>query len=523
MNVLEKMIAFISPKWAESRARSRLLARHYEAASFGRRTMDRSRRGTDANNAAGGATLAILRAQGRDLVRNNPWAKRGLRRIVGNTVGYGMRPKATGRGAARVMQLWKRWAETTECDAAGRLTFYGIQAQAMRTIAESGEVLIRRRWRRPIDGLSVPMQLQVLEPDYIDTGKDGIKGVAGGDIIMGVEFDAIGKRVAYWLFDTHPGGRSTSINPSSRRIPADDILHVFEQERPGQIRGPSWFAPVDLRLSDFDEYEGATLSKQKVAACMAAFVTDLDGSGSALGQPGVDSASGQPIDMIEPGMIIPLPIGKQVTFSNPPTSSDHQSFSATALRGVAAGLGTTYEDLTGDYSQVNYSSARMSRLAHQTDIDAWRWNMLIPQLCAPAWNWMLDAMLLAGENVEKAPAEWSPAPMPILDPGKEADAYQAMVRSGFMTWAQAVRELGYDPRDQLREIVEFNKAFDKAEVVLDCDPRLTNNSGQKQMAAAAPADDAADDGSVDVNVDDETTDEPVDGEAGDQPASGTEH
>lgn len=467
------------------------MVRHYEAAAIGRRTSGWPRRGTDANSAAGGATLSILRAQARDLVRNNPWARMGLRRIVGNTVGWGIRPKATGANAARIMELWRRWGETTECDAAGRLTFYGLQRLAMRTIVESGEVLIRRRWRRPDDGLSIPMQLQILEPDFIDTGRHGLTGALGGPIIQGIEFDQLGRRVAYWLFDQHPGAVGMLISPISRRIPAEGILHVYDQERPGQVRGASWFASIDVRLHDFDQFEDATLMKQKISACLAAFVTDLDGSGAALGQPGVDMATNQPTDTFEPGMIVPLPVGKQVTVANPPTATDHTSFSATSLRGIAAGLGVTYEDLTGDYSQVNYSSARMSRLAHQGDVHDWRWNMLIPQFCAPAWDWMIQAMIVAGENVEDTPPEWSPAPMPILDPDKELTAYQKAVRNGFMTWPQVIRELGEDPQAQLDEIEETNTAFDDREIVLDIDPRRMSASGQQQATSAAATTDTA--------------------------------
>lgn len=488
MSFLDKAIMWVSPQWGASRAKARMMLRHYESASFGRRTDGRSRSTTDANSAASGATLSILRAQARDLVRNNPWARRGINRIVGDTVGWGIRPRASGPSAERVMEAWKRWGETTECDADGQLDFYGLQDLVMRTIVESGEVLIRRRWRRISDGLAVPLQLQVIEPDLIDTTKDGIKGEAGGEIVQGVEFDAIGRRVAYWLFDSHPGGRGLSFSPASKRVSADGVLHVYKKERAGQVRGPSWFASVDVRLHDFDEFEDATLLKQKIAACMAAFVTDLDGAGGALGQPGTDSASGQPTDTFEPGMIIPLPAGKQVTVANPPQASDHQSFSATALRGVAAGLGTTYEDMTGDYSQVNYSSARMARLAHTVDVEGWRWKMLVPMFCAPVWRWMLDALELAGANVGQVPAEWSPPPAQLLDPDKEGLAYQRMVRNGAMTWPQMVRELGLDPAAQLAEIDAFNKAIDKLGIILDGDPRRMSGSGQLQSppGSAAP-------------------------------------
>jgi lambda family phage portal protein len=463
------------------------MARHFESASTGRRTGGWSRRGTDANAAAAGATLAYLRAQARDLVRNNPWARRGLKRLVTNTIGWGIRPKATGRNSEHVMDLWRRWGETTQCDAAGRLTFYGLQALIMRTVAESGEVLVRRRRRRPEDGLAVPLQYQLLEPDFIDSGKDGVIGPAGGPIIQGIEFDLIGRRAAYWLFDQHPGGTGTLISPLSKRVPAEGILHVFDQERPGQVRGPSWFASVDLRLHDLDEFEDATLMKQKIAACMAAFVTDLDGTGTALGEEGTDSTTGQLTDTFEPGMILNLPQGKQVTVANPPVATDHQSFTTAALRGVAAGLGPTYEDMTGDYSQVNFSSARMGRIAHMGDVHHWRENMIIPQFCQPAWAWMIEALLIAGVEVEDAPATWTPPATPMIDPDKEGLALQRMVRSGAMTPDQMIREQGYDPDQHWREYAASVKRLDSLGIVLDSDPRKTTGSGQAQAAEAKPA------------------------------------
>lgn len=480
---LDRTILALAPKWGASRARARLIARHFEAASMGRRTSGWSRRNADANAAAAGAALANIRGQARDLVRNNAWARRGLDRIETATVGWGIRPKAIGRNAELVAASWRQWAETTQCDAAGRLTFYGLQALIMRTVVESGEVLVRRRRRRPEDGLAVPLQLQILEPDHLDTSLDGIKSPAGGDIIQGVEFDAIGRRVAYWIFDQHPGGR-TFTSPQSRRVAASEILHVFRQERAGQVRGVSWFAPISVRLHDFDEFEDATLMKQKIAACLAAFVTDMDGTNAPLG--GGGGTSSEPHDAFEPGMILNLPPGKAVTVANPPASTDHAAFSATALRGVAAGIGVTYEDLTGDYSQVNYSSARMARLAFNADVHHWRWNMLMPQFCAPAWGWMIEALALAGIETN-AVAKWTPPPAQMLDPDKEGSAAMRAIRSGQLTLDEMVREQGYDPDEHWEEYAAGLQRLDKLGIILDSDPRKTTSGGQLQ---AAP-DDAA--------------------------------
>jgi hypothetical protein len=121
------------------------------------------------------------------------------------------------------------------------------------------------------DGLPVPFQLQVLEPDHLDNGKT--EDMAdGGYILQGIEFDALGRRRAYWLFPVHPGetrGRSLA----SRPVPARQVLHLFERLRPGQVRGVPWFAPVILKLRDLDDYDDAELMRKKIEACFAAFVT----------------------------------------------------------------------------------------------------------------------------------------------------------------------------------------------------------------------------------------------------------
>jgi lambda family phage portal protein len=473
-----------------------MLARHYEAASPGRRTANWNRARADANVASGPA-LADLRAHARDLVRNNSWARNGKRTIRDNTVGWGIQPKAVDAGAQgpAIGSLWKRWAESTDCDADGRLTFYGLQKLIMSEVAEAGEVLVRRRMRQKRDGLPIPMQLQVLEADFIDTMRNGIQGQEGGPIIHGVEFDAIGRRVAYWLFDKHPGSNLVGTSAISKRVTASDIAHIYEVERAGQVRGISWYSPAIVSLKDFDEFEDSTLLRQKIAACFAGFVTDYDGeAGGLIGQATTDPQAqpgDAPIETLEPGMIMKLPPGKQITFAVPPGAPD-DGFSERTLRRIAAGLGVTYEDLTGDYSQVNFSSARMARLKHWSHVAGWRWDMLIPQFCDPAWRWAMDAATIAGSIQMPdgvAPlAQWTPPPMPMIEPDKEGLALQRMVRSGAMTPSEMVREQGYDPETHWQEFKDDLDKLDELGIVLDCDPRKVSQTGQTQKATGGAGD-----------------------------------
>ncbi|HMJ83219.1 MAG TPA: phage portal protein, partial [Vicinamibacterales bacterium] len=345
---LDRAVGFLAPSRGLRRIRARvateLIVRHYEAAATGRRTSGWKRTAGDANVVVG-ASLASLRENARDLVRNNAHATRAIGTITNQVVGWGIIAKASPKNT-KAEDAWKAWANTTACDAEGRHDFAGLQKIALRSVVESGEVLIRRRWRRPEDGLPLPLQLQLLEPDYIDTARTGIKLPGGGRIVHGIEFDAIGRRVAYWLFPEHPGAALSmftagSLGGASTRVPADNILHIYHQERIGQVRAASWFAPVILKLKDVDEYSDATLMKQKIAACLAVITSDVDGSAAPLGTN--DDTDSPGIDSLEPGIILNLPPGRSVEVVQPPTVREYGDYNSVSLREIAAGIGITYE------------------------------------------------------------------------------------------------------------------------------------------------------------------------------------
>lgn len=219
---------------------------------------------TDANSAI--TYPQLIRNRARDLARNNHWANKGLTVIVNNTIGYGIRATWTAKNARATKQaraLWKQWAETTQCDSQGLTNFYGIQQAVMRGVAESGECLIRLRPRYVSDGLAVPFQLQVLEPDYLYEYNDGV--LANGNYIQrGIEYNPLGKRVAYYLYTSHPGAVGRFLGAVSTvysRVPENEVIHCFRStDRPGMERGVTWLAPVMIRARDLDIYEDAYLS-----------------------------------------------------------------------------------------------------------------------------------------------------------------------------------------------------------------------------------------------------------------------
>ncbi len=485
LNLLDKWINYFYPEKALNRTRARyvherfLKQRKYDAASKSRRTEGWYSPTTSANTEIAQA-ISIIRERSRDLVRNNAYAERAVRSLASNLVGAGIVPQARSTRKTLVRKLaveWALWGETLACDLDGHHNFYGLQTLVVRTLVESGECLIRKCRRKSNDGLPLPLQLQILEPDFLDTSHDTLTfPLNNGHFIMqGVEFNAQGQRVAYWLFNEHPGGGVTGgyFNPQSQRVNADDIIHVYRVDRPGQIRGVPWGAPIIIKTKDLDDYDQAELVRHKIAACFAGFVRDTES---------VDAASENTIisDKFEPGILEILPPGKDITFSSPPQVQGYADYVNANLRAVAVGFGIPYEVLTGDYSQVNFSSSRMGWLEFQRNIEQWQWQLLIPRVCDRVWQWFNEAAIITGKIPEAVPASWTAPRREMIDPSKEVAAIREQVRAGFMTLSEAIRMFGFDPQEHFAQLAQDAQILDELGLVLDSDPRRTSQSGGAQ-------------------------------------------
>lgn len=497
----DRVIGWFSPRSLLQRKRARLwnahLARKYEGADAGRRT-----KGWNTNNLSANAEIAIaqrrIRDRARDLVRNNPYAARGVQAITNNVVGRGILTniKLDTRAEVstkekRINRIWKLWTQTPAVDYDEVSDFPSIQRLCMRAVVESGEVFVRRRpaSRRKMvapDGrkIDIPMtQLQILESDFLATDKNFSRLSNGNRLVQGIELDAnTGKRVAYHFYKEHPGGNT--LVPASRftttRIPASEILHLYRIDRPGQLRGMSWLADIMLRLRDFDLYEDAQLKRQQCAAMFTAFVHDLEG----LDEIEEEAEETELGEKMEPGLIEMLPPGKDIKLSDPPGADNYKEYTSVVLRSIAAGLGISYEVMTGDLSDVNFSSARMGWLEMQRNIDTWRANIMINQFLRGVFSWFQQDMAVLGQNIDSARAIHTPPRREMIDPVKETQALKDAVRSGFKTISDAVSELGKDPDTHFTELAQDNQTLDDNNLILDTDPRKINKTGSKQKEGA---------------------------------------
>lgn len=402
--------------------------------------------------AATAAGLHTVRARAQYAAMNNAHAARAASAWTANVIGTGIRPQSTA--GAPLDDVFATWAD--EADAAGRTDFYGLQAAVVRSVFVAGEAFVRLRPRLPEDGLAVPLQLEILDPGQIDSGLHRDLG-SGGRVVAGIEFDAIGRRVAYHVHRHAPGDplHTGVVEPS--RVPAEDILHIFESLAPGQVRGVSRFAPVLLKLRDLDELADAALMRAKVEAMFAGFLQDVDGQTFEGQQDASVMTSG-----LEPGTLKILPPGAVINFSDPKTGgSNYEAFTSSQLHAIAAGLGLTYEQLTGDMTGVNYSSARVALIEFRRMVESFRSAVLGPQLLAPTWRRFCDLGELAGvlpAGVNRA-VRWVAPAWDWVDPLKDCQADALAVEHGFKSRRQVVAERGRDP-DQ----VEAEIAAERPEV-----------------------------------------------------------
>lgn len=449
---LDKAITWVSPsRGAERmahRARAQMLQSAFDGASPSHRNASRRYRPGDANSAvASGAKR--LRYAARDLERNNPLAARGIRVWKNNVIGGGIIPAVSGVRGARtrdgLQAIVNAHCDTTKVDVAGRQNLYGLQGTAFQAAVRDGEALMVRRRATSAEGLPLPFQISVLEVDYFDERVHGVLG--NGNIgIEGIEYDPRGRVVAYHLYDHHPGDATRFTALTSKRYDAADVVHLYRIDRPGQSHGVSWLAPVMVRIADFDETKDAYILRQKIAACFAVFVkrNGTAGAPENVGG-GATSRAGNRVETVEPGMIEYLEAGEEVTFGTPPVVPDLEPFFRVNGRDIAVGLGMTYEALTGDLSNVNFSSGRMGWLEFYRGITDTTEQMVRPQMCDKIGGWILDGLRLVASVPATIGIGWTPPRREMIDPAAELKAAAQASRDGLGTRSFWLRSMGNDP------------------------------------------------------------------------------
>jgi lambda family phage portal protein len=419
-------------------------------------------------------SLTRMRGRARELVRNAPYAKRAKMIVVNNVIGAGIglqpnvinsRDRPLDDINDEIEDAFKLWCRADSCHTGGKLHFHDMERAAMGQIFDAGEVLIREHYQA-FGASKVPFCLELIEPERLadEWTSPGPVG-AGNQVRMGVEIDAFGRPQAYWLRQFHPGDVrfDASVIGRVERVPANQMFHLYVVDRWPQVRGEPWMHAAARRLNDMDGYSEAEIVAARGAASYMGFIKTPDENAIAPDSQEADQRQIQ----FEPGMMEQLPPGWDVVLNNPnrpnPGFSD---FMRAMLREVAAGASVSYESLSRDYSQSNYSSARLALL---DDRDLWR---QLQQWFIRSFrerlhrDWLTAAVLaravqkISVEDFAQAPEVFSavkfkPRGWSWVDPTREISSYVEAVRSGFMTLSAVIAQTG-DGKD-LDDIIAERK------------------------------------------------------------------
>jgi lambda family phage portal protein len=450
-------------------------ARMYQTAKQSRLTAGWGTSNTSADSELV-TSLTALRNRSRALVRDSAYAKRAKTIIVNNVIGaaIGMQAQVkTARGKLNqrvndaIEDAWTEWAGAERCHTGGELDFADLERQAMGQVFEAGEVIVREHYA-PLADSAVPYALELIEAERIadefqfpslPVGPTG----AGTILRMGVEVDRFYRPVAAWIRERHPGElRFQAGIDRLERVPIEQLHHLRVIDRWPQTRGEPWMHAVARKLNDMDGYSEAEIIAARAAACYMGVVEQPEGD-NPLGGHKQDDGSFEVT--LESGVVVRLRAGEKFSsfMPNRPNAA-MDPFMRLMLREVAAGVGPSYESLSRDYSQSNYSS---SRLALLDDRDLWRvlQGWFIRRFRAAVHRrWLQQAVLARAisaiaveeyalnrrkfEAVRFKTRGWS-----WIDPNKEVEAFKAAENAGYLTKTQIIAQTGngYDLEDVLDE------------------------------------------------------------------------
>jgi lambda family phage portal protein len=351
------------------------------------------------------------------------------------------------------------------CTIEGGVTLLDVERIIITSTAIDGEIFVRL-YDDPNNKYYLSMQL--LESDYLDVNFNN----ENARIRMGIEYDELGRRVAYWFYKNHPGDnkRYTRSIGERVRVPAADVIHVFYQERPSQTRGVPWMHSAMTRLNHLGAYEEAELVASRVASAKMGFIVNPGGDDYK----GPNDTDGNIQIEAEPGTWEQLPTGYDIRQWDPQhPGGNFEQFMKVSLRGIAAGLNVSYAALTSDLRDVNYSSSRFGSLDER---DHWRvkqrwiasgfFKKLYERILTNVLTLGLSSRLFPSKYEQYNKPEWYARSWDWVDPRVDAAAAILEIDNGLNTKSDILAAQGKDFYDLLETMKQENAAMKESGIEL---------------------------------------------------------
>lgn len=453
--------------------------------------------------------LGTLRARARQMVEDNGEATGLLLDFESDIVGPAgarLQFRATKKRGGpldvlndRIESEFAAWG--CACTVDGRHDFASLQRLVIRSVIVDGEFFaIVHIGRQYPNGIA----LQPIDADLVDENYNAPPDAHGVSIVMGVEVDRYGKPLFYHIWERHPN----SANRGRRqRVPAANVRHVFKQVRVGQTRGITWFASALVTWKLGDQYTESELVQSMLAAAQGGFFVNKDGAmGGNFPTRTVVDANGNktevPIDVeVEPGVGRALPGGWEFQPWQPlhPTAN-YVGFMKAVKRIIGRAFGRSYASLTGDLSDVNFSSMRTDRVREMEQNKLHQADILVRQFAQPVFaEWLVWADLSGALGVLPAApaalvrfASWMCRGWPWIDPLKDAAAAQLEVQMRINSPQRICAARGLDFYEVCDEIADAQAYVESKHLTMDAvnlalsfdvtDPDAKNDSATKDRA-----------------------------------------
>ena len=496
LNPVDRLVAWLSPEAGLRRLAHRAAVR--ELASVNARAHDVSapsrlrkfhsdRLGP--NDIVREGAVAI-RAQVRHIFRNNDIARGIGRTMVNNVIGpNGIGVEFTPRRldgsihdeyAAALAREWKAFSRRPEVQR----RFHMGKCQRMMGWAwlRDGEAFSQDLIGY-VPGLThasgVPYSIELFEADLVPLDYNE------GAIMQGVERNAWGQILRYWVYKGHPmetqGGKFMLTRADMKAIDSSRVRHLAFLDHVSQVRGISEFASIIARLEDIRDYEESERIAAKVAASLTAYIKKNGGQDGYDASTAPKDADGKPVaarDLrLSPGMIIDgLAVGEEIGLidSNRP-NPNLITYRQGQLRAAAAGVGVSYSSAAKSYDGT-FSSQR------QELVEQWVNYAVLADEFTGAWLQPVVETFVAVAHISGVvpiPRDVQPGThddvlftaqaMPWIDPLKEASAWLMLVRAGFASEYEVQRKRGVSARDFLEQVTAFRKAAKARELVFTSD------------------------------------------------------
>ena len=409
--------------------------------------------------------LPIVNARAKHLVRNNRHAATASVAVPDSVVGNGIHPTLE----EPALKLWRKWSGSRrEINVSKRHNWKGIQWLAARARLITGDAFIVMRRLRMYSTTSdfVPIRIEVFDADGLsETPARGMHPRSSFD--FGREIGPNGKVIA-WHFRIEAG-----LYDRYLRVPASDVIHVYDPDDCASTRGISSFSPVVIDIHELAGYQDSTAVKQHLASKLTVITSDPEYMGTA-------STTAGPIADLEPGAEVYVEPGRTIDAFEAPLVREYRDFVRCNRDEIAVCIGATPQDLSGDYTGMNYSVARAANMKYWEKNRGHRDRWLQP-MCEEVYDWVRWAMGgKANGWPEVDEMDWKFPVRMAIDPDREGVANQRNVRNGFKTLSDVIRDSGRVPERVFQEIKDERDLLASMGIVLDSDPNHTTAQGQEQ-------------------------------------------